>query len=92
MNLDKLLRDADAARKPKSFKSVSTPLEASRLSKIGSRLGALLGSFSPPDDNEKDQNCLCDLDEFQVGDYDMSKPDGEQGVWTPYLCSGIPRY
>ncbi len=92
MNLDKLLRDADAARKPKSIKSVSTPLEASGLSKFGSRLGALLGSSSSPDDNEEDQNCLRDLDRFRVGDYDMSKPDGEQFVGSSYLRMGIPRY
>ncbi len=106
MDLDNLLKDADSARKlnPRKadvagFRTNLTegshkPVPASTLaSRIGSLLLLFLGSGgSAENDDEDNGNVLCDLEEFRVGDYDMSKPPAEQGVSTPYLRLGIPRY
>lgn len=106
MDLDKLLKDADSARKLNlctahvagsrtNLTEVShKPAPASTIaSRIGSLLLLFLGSGgSAENDDEDNGNVLCDLEEFRVGDYDMSKPPAEQGVSTPYLRLGIPRY
>lgn len=106
MDLDRLLKDADSARK---LNPCTAHVAGSRTnltegshkpvpdSTIASRIGSLLLLFlgsggSAENDDEDNGNVLCGLEEFRVGDYDMSKPPGKQFVGSPYLRLGNPRY
>lgn len=103
MDLDKLLKDADSARKLKPHKGDmagfrtnrtegSGSARGSRVGLLGSLLLLLVGSGGSTENEDEDNgNILCDLDEFRAGDYDMSKPTAEQLVGSPYLRLGVPR-
>lgn len=108
MDLDKLLNEADAARKLKppkgdvagfrtnlhegSNKPAPTSAKASPIGALAGFLLLLLGSMGSSGDDDDNGNVLCDLDEFRAGDYDLSKPIAEQCVVSPYLSMGVPRH
>ncbi len=107
MDLDQLLKDADAARHLKPLKGdvagfrtsltkgspkpEASSVIASLLGLLGGFLLLFLCSMGSSEDDEDNGNVLCDLDEFRVGDYDMNKPTSEQYVGSPYLRLGSPR-
>ena len=104
MDLDRLLKDADSARKLNPCKAdvagfrmnptvgshnpAPTSAIASRIGLLGGFLLLFLGSMGSAGDDEDNGNVLSDLDDFRAGDYDLSKPTAEQCVVSPHLRLG----